>query len=315
MIRHIARRVLLAIPTLWLVLTLVFVAFRLVPGDAAEAMVAQAQAPQGGSARATAQDVQSLRRRLGIDRPLLVQYGDFLAHAARLDFGRSFADNRPVVQEIGERLPYTAALAACALLLATLGGLLAGILAAVYQRTPLGTAIAGLAVLGISVPNFWLGTMLALIFGVELHWLPVAGSGDVRHIVLPAVTIAAFIGAVLTRYMRASLLGALQQEFIRTARAKGLGARAVILKHAMKNALIPALTALGLILAGLLNGVIIVENVFAWPGLGTMMLNAISSRDYPLIEGTTFFIALVYSTANLLIDISYTLLDPRITDA
>jgi len=308
MIRHIARRVLLAIPTLWLVLTLVFVAFRLVPGDAAEAMVAQAQAPQGGSARATAQDVQSLRRRLGIDRPLLVQYGDFLAHAARLDFGRSFADNRPVVQEIGERLPYTAALAACALLLATLGGLLAGILAAVCQRTPLGTAIAGLAVLGISVPNFWLGTMLALIFGVELHWLPVAGSGDVRHIVLPAVTIAAFIGAVLTRYMRASLLGALQQEFIRTARA-------VILKHAMRNALIPALTALGLILAGLLNGVIIVENVFAWPGLGTMMLNAISSRDYPLIEGTTFFIALVYSTANLLIDISYTLLDPRITDA
>lgn len=313
MIAHIVRRVLLAIPTLWLVLTLVFVAFRLVPGDAAEAIVAQAQAAQGGTARATAQDVQSLRRRLGIDRPMLVQYGDFFAHAVRLDFGRSFADNRPVFQEIGERLPYTAELAACALLLAAIAGLLCGLLAAVYNHTLLGTAIAGLAVLGISVPNFWLGTMLALIFGVELRWLPVAGTGDLRHVVLPAVTVAALICAVLTRYTRTALLDALHQEFIRTARAKGLGARAVILKHALRNALIPLATIVGLILAGLLNGVIIVENVFAWPGLGTMMLSAISDRDYPLIEGVTFFIALVFITANLLVDISYALLDPRIT--
>jgi ABC-type dipeptide/oligopeptide/nickel transport system permease component len=302
---------LLAIPTLWLVLTLVFVGFRLVPGDAADQLVAQAG--QSGAGSLSAQDIRRLRHQLGIDRPLLVQYGDFLVHAVRLDFGRSFATDRPVFQEIGDRLPYSAELAACALLLAILFGSLFGVLAALAHRTLLGTALVGLAVLGISVPNFWLGTMLAILFGVELHWLPVAGTGDVRHVVLPAVTIAVLLCAVLTRYVRASLLDTLQQEFIRTARAKGLGPGAILLKHALRNALIPVVTILGLLLAGLLNGVIIVENVFAWPGLGTMLLGAISGRDYPLIEGATFFIALVVIAANLLVDVAYTLLDPRIT--
>ena len=261
----------------------------------------------------SAQDVQRLRHQLGIDRPLLIQYGDFLTHAVRLDFGRSYASNRPVFEEIGDRLPYTVGLAACSLLLALLCGIAAGILAAVYHRTALATVLVGLAVLGISVPNFFLGTLLALLFGVELHWLPVAGPGDIRHLVLPSVTVAVGLCAVLTRYTRASLLDALHQDFVRTARAKGLPERTVILRHALRNALVPVVTVLGLIAAGLLNGVIIVENVFAWPGLGSMILGAITARDYPLIEASTFFFALVFIGINLLVDLSYRLLDPRIT--
>jgi len=311
MITHIVRRVLIAIPTLWIVLTLVFVGFRLVPGDAAQSMMAQAA--QSGTGSMSAQDVQRLRHQLGIDRPLLVQYGDFLSHAVRLDFGRSYASDRPVFEEIGDRLPYTVELAACSLLLAILFGITAGILAAVYHRTVLATALVGLAVLGISVPNFFLGTLLALLFGVELHWLPVAGPGGIRSVILPSVTIAVGLCAVLTRYMRASLLDALHQDFVRTARAKGLSERTVILRHALRNALVPVVTVLGLMAAGLLNGVIVVENVFAWPGLGTMILGAITARDYPLIEATTFFFALVFIGVNLLVDLSYRLLDPRIT--
>lgn len=311
MIVHIVRRVLLAIPTLWLVVTLVFVGFRLVPGDAAQSMLAQAA--QSGTGSMSAQEAQRLRHQLGIDRPILVQYGDFLRHAVRLDFGRSYASNRPVFAEIGDRLPYTVELAACSLLLAVLFGIAAGILAAVYHRSIVSTALVGLTVLGISVPNFFLGTLLALLFGVELHWLPVAGPGNIRHLVLPSVTIAVGLCAVLTRYLRTSLLDALHQDFVRTARAKGLPERAIILRHALRSALLPVVTVLGLIAAGLLNGVIIVENVFAWPGLGTMVLNAITARDYPLIEATTFFFALVFIGVNLLVDLSYRLLDPRIT--
>jgi ABC-type dipeptide/oligopeptide/nickel transport system permease component len=311
MIAHIVRRILIALPTLWLVLTLVFVGFRLVPGDAAQSMMAQAA--QSGTGSMSAQDVQRLRHQLGIDRPLLVQYADFLSHAVRLDFGRSYASNRPVFAEIGDRVPYTIELAACSLLLAILFGLAAGILAAVYHRTLAGTTLVGLAVLGISVPNFFLGTLLALLFGVELHWLPVAGPGGIRHLVLPSVTIAVGLCAVLTRYTRASLLDALHQDFVRTARAKGLPERTVILRHALRNALVPVVTILGLLAAGLLNGVIVVENVFAWPGLGTMVLGAITARDYPLIEATTFVFALVFIGINLLVDLSYRLLDPRIT--
>lgn len=311
MIAHIIRRVLTAIPTLWMVLTLVFIGFRLVPGDAAQSMMAQAT--QEGMGSLSAHDVQRLRHQLGIDRPLLVQYGDFLIHAVRLDFGRSYASNRPVFDEIGDRLPYTAELAACALLLAMLFGIAAGILGAVYHRTLMGRVLVGLAVLGISVPNYVLGTMLALLLGVKLHWLPVAGPGDIRNIFLPSVTVAVGLWAVLTRYVRSSLLDALHQDFVTTARAKGLSERSVIVTHALRNALVPVITILGLIAAGLLNGVIIVENVFAWPGLGSMVLSAITARDYPLIEATTFLFALIFIGINLLVDLSYSVLDPRIT--
>ncbi|MGI8826604.1 MAG: ABC transporter permease [Chloroflexota bacterium] len=310
MTAHIARRVLLAVPTLWVVLTLVFVGFRLVPGDAAQSMIAQATQQHSGAGGAS--DVQRLRHQLGIDRPLAVQYFDFLGSAVRLDFGRSFSTNRPVFEEIESRLPYTAELAGSALVLTTLFGIAAGVLAAVRHRTATGTLVAALAVVGISVPNFFLGTMLAVVFGVQLHWLPVAGTGGIRHLVLPSVTLAFGLCAVLTRYVRASLLDTLQQDFVRTARAKGLTERVVIMRHALRNALVPVVTILGLMFAGLLNGAIIVENVFAWPGLGTMVLEAINGRDYPLIEGTTFFIALVFIGANLLVDISYSFLDKRI---
>jgi ABC-type dipeptide/oligopeptide/nickel transport system permease component len=243
----------------------------------------------------------------------VVQYGDFLTHAVRLDFGRSYASNRPVFAEIRDRLPYTAELAGLSLLLAVLFGVTSGILAGVYRRTALSTVIVGLAVLGMSVPAFFLGSMLALLFAVELHWLPVAGPGSFRNLILPSVTIAVGLCAVLTRYTRASLLDALHQDFVRTARAKGLAERAIVLRHALRNALIPVVTILGLIAGGLLNGVIVVENVFAWPGLGTMVLGAITARDYPLLEASAFFFALVFIAINLLVDLSYALLDPRVT--
>jgi peptide/nickel transport system permease protein len=191
-----------------------------------------------------------------------------------------------------------------------LGGI-SGVFAAIVRR-PLGTLITGVAVLGISIPDFWLGTVLALVFGVKLHILPVAGMGGIQNLVLPSMTLAIVISASLTRLIRASLIDTLHMDYIRTARSKGVRERIVIYKHALKNALIPVVTILGLTIAGLLGGVVIIENVFAWPGLGTYAVGAVTARDYPAIEGTVFVFAVILIFANLLVDISYAFIDPRI---
>jgi peptide/nickel transport system permease protein len=217
-----------------------------------------------------------------------------------------------VSQEILTRFPYTAQLAGAAILLAILFGLVSGVLAALYSRSALGRSVTIVAVMGISVPDFFLGTMLALVFGVKLHWLPVAGIGDVRNLILPAATLATVISAVLTRLIRSSLLDVLGTEFIRVVRAKGVSGFVLVMKHALKNALIPVVTILGLVIAQLLAGAVVVENVFVWPGLGSYAVAAVLARDYPVIEGITFFFAIVLITANLLVDISYAFLDPRI---
>jgi ABC-type dipeptide/oligopeptide/nickel transport system permease component len=196
--------------------------------------------------------------------------------------------------------------------LATVFGLVTGVLAAAFNRTWWGTAITGFAVLGISVPDFWLGTVLAVIFGVKLGWLPVSGPGGIQNLVLPATTLAIVIAATLTRLIRAAIVTELSMDYIRTARAKGLRGYVVIIKHGLRNALIPVITIFGLTIAGLLGGAVILENVFAWPGLGSLAVTAVTDRDFPVIQGTTFFFAVILIVANLLVDISYAFLDPRI---
>jgi peptide/nickel transport system permease protein len=300
---YIFRRILISIPVLWGVLTLVFASVHLIPGDPAEVML---------SGRGHPADIQALRHQLGLDRPILTQYWDFLTHACRLDFGSSIVSHQPVMQEIWDRFPYTAELAVSAMVLATIFGVLSGMFAAMHDRRLSGTAVTSLAVLGISIPDFWLGTMLAVIFGVDLGWLPVAGTGGPANLVLPAVTLATVATATLTRLVRASIVDILSREYVRTARAKGLPGRMVLYKHIMRNSLIPVVTIFGLNLGGLLGGAVILENVFAWPGLGTLAVTAVTNRDFPLIQGTTFFFAVILIGANLLVDLSYAFLDPRI---
>ena len=303
MITYIIRRILVSIPVLWGVLTLVFVSIHLIPGDPAQVML---------FGRGHPADVAALRHQLGLDRPLPVQYWSFITHAVHLDFGTSIISHQSVMQEIWDRFPYTAELAVSALILATIFGVITGIYSATHNRRLSGTVVTGIAVLGISVPDFWLGTMLAVIFGVNLHWLPVAGTGGVANIVLPAVTLATVITATLTRLVRSSMVDVLGREYVRTAHAKGLHRRAVVYKHVMRNALIPVVTIFGLTLGGLLGGAVILENVFAWPGLGTLAVSAVTNRDFPVVQGTTFFFAVILIGANLLVDISYAFLDPRI---
>ncbi len=303
MITYIIRRILIAIPLLWGVLTLVFVGVHLIPGDPAAIML---------FGRGTAQDVARLRHELGLDLPLPVQYWDFITHAVRLDFGRSIVSSQPVFDEIWSRWPSTLELVAVAMVLAILFGLLGGIIAAAFDQHPLGLSVTGLAILGISLPEFWVGTMLALVFGVRLQWLPVSGIGTWRNVVLPAVTLALGVAAGLVRLVRGALLDVLTMQYLRTARSKGVHGRAVLFRHALRNALIPVVTILGLTVAGLLGGVVIIENVFSWPGLGSLAVSAVAARDFPVVEGVTFFIAVILIAANLLVDISYAWLDPRI---
>jgi peptide/nickel transport system permease protein len=300
---YIIRRILVSIPVLWGVLTMVFVSVHLIPGDPAQVML---------FGRGHPADVAALRHQLGLDRPLPVQYWDFLTHALRLDFGKSILSHQPVMQMIWDRFPYTAELAVCAMILASIFGLVTGVYSATHNRRLSGTLVTGVAVLGISIPDFWLGTMLAVIFGVRLGWLPVAGTGGISNLVLPSVTLAIVITATLTRLVRSSMVDVLSREYIRTARAKGVRNRIVIYKHVMRNALIPVVTIFGLTLGGLLGGAVILENVFAWPGLGTLAVSAVTNRDFPVIQGTTFFFAVLLIGANLLVDISYAFLDPRI---
>jgi ABC-type dipeptide/oligopeptide/nickel transport system permease component len=299
----IIRRVLIAIPLLWGVLTLTFISVHLIPGDPAQVML---------YGRGTAADVARLRHELGLDQPLLVQYWQFMVNSLHLDFGTSIRTHETVWYEITQRAPATFQLTAVAMLMSLVFGLVTGIMAALLNRTFIGAAITGFSVAGISVPDFWLGTMLALVFGVKLGWLPVSGPGDWTHIILPALTLAIGVSAILTRLIRASLVEVLDMEYLRTAKAKGLRKRVIVYKHALKNALIPVVTIFGLTVASLLSGVVIIENVFSWPGLGTYAVSAVQARDFPAVEGTTFFFAVILIIANLLVDVSYGFLDPRI---
>lgn len=288
---------------LWGALTVVFVVVRLVPGDPAQMML---------GTQATQTEVAALRQRLGLDQPLPVQYIRYLAQATHLDFGQSLRLEVPAVSAVAGRLPATSLLAITAMTLAILVSLPLGMAAAIYQRSPLDRLVSMSSLIGQAAPSFWLGIMLILIFARRLQWLPSAGIGGWRHLVLPALTLGLPLVGIMTRLIRSGLLEVLNEDYIRTATAKGLTPRAVILRHALRNALIPVVTVAGLQFGSLLAGAVIVETVFAWPGAGRLLVDAISNRDYPIVQVAVLFITAGFVLLNLLVDLSYSVLDPRV---
>ncbi len=285
------------------VTTLVFLFVHLIPGDPVDVML-------GESARSA--DKDALRRSLGLDRPLPVQYVDYLVGLGRGDLGESLAYRTPVARLVAERFPATLELALAALGIALVLALPAGALAATRPGTLADRGSVGLALLGVSVPNFALGPLLIIAFSIGLEWLPVSGRGGAAHLILPAATLGATMAGILARITRASLLDTLGADYVRTARAKGLSPRRVLLVHAARNAAIPVLTILGLQLGGLLGGTIITETIFAWPGIGRLMVDAIAARDFPLIQGGVLAISASYVVLNTATDIVYALVDPRV---
>lgn len=261
---------------------------------------------------ATPEDVNLIRRQLGLDRPFHVQYALFLSRLVRLDLGRSARTQNPVIEEIWSRLPNTVLLAVAAISLACLFGIPAGIVSAVRPYTWIDYLATSMALFGISMPVFWLGLMLVILFSVVLHWLPAGGTGSWKHVVLPSLTLASFVVAFITRMTRASMMEALSQDYVTTARSKGLREEVVIIKHALKNALIPIITVVGLQFGLLLGGAVLTETVFAWPGLGRLIVDSILARDYPVIQGAILIFGLLYITVNLLVDLVYAWVDPRI---
>jgi peptide/nickel transport system permease protein len=303
MLRYLVRRLLLTFPVLLGVATLVFALIHLVPGDPAQAMLGEG---------ASQEEIAKLQHTLGLDRPLLSQYQSFLVGIAHGDLGTSFRYNAPVSAQIREKFPNTAALALSAMLVALVLAIPLGIVAAVYRGTFIDHAAMTLALLGICMPNFWLGPLLAILFAVKLGWLPVSGIGGLSHLVLPALTLGAALAAILARMTRASVLEELRELYVLSARARGLsGARAVV-HHAFRNSLIPIVTIVGLQFGAVLTGTIITETIFAWPGIGRLLIQAINFRDYPLVQGCILFISVTYVAMNLLTDLTYGFLDPRI---
>jgi peptide/nickel transport system permease protein/oligopeptide transport system permease protein len=304
MTRFIARRLLLAIPTLFGVLVVAFLLLYVAPGDPVEAMVGE---------RADSATIARLRAELHVDDPLPQRFAHYVSRVAVGDLGRSYITNRPITQDIRERFPKTLQLAGAAMLLATVLGITLGVLSA---RRPGGLAdrfALGLAYLGISFPVYWVGLLLILLFAVTLRWLPPSGYGSLRFLVLPALTLGMRSIAFLARMTRSAMLEALNADFVRTARAKGLGEWVVTLKHALRNALIPVITVLGLDFGAYLTGSILTETIFSWPGIGRYVVNAISRRDLPAIQGTVLFLSTVFVLVNLLTDLAYAKADPRVS--
>ncbi|HEV2439367.1 MAG TPA: ABC transporter permease [bacterium] len=252
-----------------------------------------------------------IRHQLGLDRPLLTQHEDYAAHLLRGDLGRALRSQRPVLDSILEVLPATAQLTLAALGLATLLGLALGVVAALAHRTWLDTAAMGMAILGVSMPVFY-SSLLLLLFSFTLGWFPATGQGGLDHLILPATALGLISSAVLARLVRSGMLGVLRQDYIVTARAKGLSRRLVVWRHALRNALIPVITMLGLQLGALLGGAVVTETIFSRPGLGRLAVDAILNRDFPLVQGTVLVAAVVYVAVNLLVDIAYAAVDPRI---
>jgi ABC-type dipeptide/oligopeptide/nickel transport system permease component len=284
------------------VVTLVFVALRM-SGDPAASML---------PGDASVDELRDLRRTLGLDRPLHAQYVAFLGSAVRGDFGESFRHQQPAFGLVLERLPATLELAFAALLLAVVVALPLGIVAALYRGRAVDMVAMGFAVVGQATPYFWMGIMLILVVSVELGWLPTSGRGGWRHLILPAVTLGTHFAASIARLTRTAMLEVLNQNFVTTARAKGLGEWRVILAHALKNAAVPVVTLIGLQFGTLLGGAVVTETIFAWPGVGRLAVQSIFVRDYPVVQAGVLVLALVFVGINLLVDLLYGTLDPRI---
>lgn len=299
----IIRRILTSIPSVVGVVTLVFFMIHLAPGDPVEIMLGENAAPA---------DRAELTRQLKLDRPLAEQYVSFVRGVATLDLGESIHTKKSVAGSIAERYGATVKLALASMLFAITLAIPLGALAAVKKDTRYDRGAMFASLIGVSIPSFWLGPMLILVFAVELKWLPVAGADSWSSVILPAVTLGSAMSAILARLTRSTMIETLGEEYIITARAKGLSGFAVIFKHALGNALLPVVTIAGLQLGALLGGAIITETIFAWPGLGRLTIQAINARDYPLTQGCVLTIALSYVAVNLLTDIAYALIDPRV---
>lgn len=305
MLKFIGKRILMLIPVLLGVSLIVFTLMQLTPGDPAQIILG----PQ-----ASEEDIANLHEEMGLNDPMVVQFGRFLVGVVTLDFGTSLKDGMPVLDKLLEALPYTAQLTFAAILIAVLIGIPVGIISATKQYSIFDRISTVLAMAGFSTPNFWLSIMLILVFSVNLRWLPVSGSGDLLHLVLPAIALGTQSAAIITRMTRSSMLEVLNQDYIRTARAKGLGNRAVVLKHALKNALIPIITVIGLQVGLMFGGAILTETVFAWPGIGRLMIDSIRAKDTPVVQGGVIFTASIFVFVNLIVDILYAYVDPRVKE-
>ena len=304
MLIWVVRRILAVIPVLFGVTLAVFSMLFLVPGDPVKMMLAEFVT--------TPEQVARMRAQLHLDEPVLVQYGRFVGNALRGDLGTSIRTRRPVVTEIGENVGSTALLAVSSMIVAVALGIPLGLLAALLRNSWLDVASMVVALLGVSMPSFWLGLLLIFVFSLQLGWLPATGGGDVAHLVLPSVTLGAIASAIIARLTRSSMLEVLGQDYVRTARAKGLAWWGVVVRHALKNALIPVITIFGLQFGNLLAGAVIVETVFSRPGLGRLIVGGILAKDFPLVQGSVLFVASGYVLINVLVDIAYAFADPRI---
>ena len=306
MAHYLTRRLVLLLPMVVLISAVVFWAMRLIPVNPAELLLGPFSTPD---------QQERAKRELGLDKPIYVQYGIFLKNAVRGDFGRSIKSGKPVTALIKDTLPNTLLLGTIALLIAYAIAIPMGMMAAVRQNTLLDQAAMGFAMLGMAVPHFWLGLLLILVFAVNLHWFPGSGIGTWKHLVLPALTLGLEGTALTSRMTRSSMLEVLRQDYVRVARAKGLRESAVIYRHALRNALIPIISLLGLRLGYLVGGAVVVEAIFAWPGIGRLLVDSILARDYPVVQGVLVMLGLSVIFANLLADVLYAFADPRIKEA
>jgi peptide/nickel transport system permease protein len=303
MIRYLLTRAAYMIPVVWLVVSVVFLLIHLVPGDPIQAML-------GESAAAT--DIQAARHAYGLDVPLPTQYVRYWAGVLHGDLGKSVRLNKPVRSLVAQAYPATLSLTLSALFVAILLSIPAGVRSATRRNRWDDRALSFVSLLGLSFPNFALGPILILVFAIHYDWLPVSGAASARSLILPAITMGASLAAILTRMVRTSMLEELGQDYIRTARAKGLTERAVVYRHALRNAMIPVVTVIGLQFGALLAGAIVTETIFAWPGIGRLTISAISNRDYALVQGCLLCIGLTYVAVNFCTDLVYSALNPRI---
>ncbi len=300
---YIAKRLLLAVPVVIGVAFIVFAMVRLIPGDPAMVIAGQAATPEY---------IAAIREDLGLDRPIVVQFAVYFKNLTTGDLGRSIRSKAPVTEELWARLPNTFRLASASMLVAVTVGVTAGIVSAIRPYSLLDAAVMVAALTGLSMPIFWSGLMMILVFSVILGWFPAVGTGTLAHLVLPSVTLGMASAAIIARMTRSSMLEVLRTDYIRTARAKGQVERIIIGRHAFRNALIPVITVIGLQTGTLLSGAVLTESVFAWPGVGRLLVEGILTRDYPVVQGSVLVVALVFVFVNLAVDVFYAVVDPRI---
>jgi peptide/nickel transport system permease protein len=303
MLQHIARRLLYLIPIFFGVTFISFSILQLSPGDPAELLAGE---------DATQKDIDAIRKRYGLDKPFLVQYVVYIKNVSRGDLGTSLRTQRTVIREVLARYPATLELAGVSVIIASIIGFFTGIIAANHQNSFFDYGSMVVSLFGISMPIFWLGLMAMLLFAVILGWFPAVGRGTLAHLVLPAISLGANSAAVIARMTRSSMLEVIRQDYIQTARAKGLAERVVLYKHAVRNALIPVITVMGMQFGYLLSGSVLTETVFAWPGVGRLMVQSIYARDYPVVQGAILLVAINFMLVNLFVDVLYGYINPRI---